>query len=128
MLVVGSAWPGLMLPAGWPRAALAKRHRPAVWLPVTRPCLPRWCPCPDILERCLCAGYVVDSVAGPLADGAEGGTALHLAAAQGCEEVRGGPQLEGRRAEGWRVWLACTQRLPMPCDVACPYPLHTGVS
>ncbi len=30
------------------------------------------------------AGYVADCVAGPLADGTEGGTALHLAAAQGC--------------------------------------------
>lgn len=33
------------------------------------------------------AGYLADSVAGPLADGTEGGTALHLAAAQGCVGV-----------------------------------------
>lgn len=41
-----------------------------------------------IVERLLLAGYVVDSMAGPLADGTEGGTALHLAAAEGHEEVR----------------------------------------
>lgn len=52
---------------------------------------PAWpAPCADILERCLCAGYVVDSMAGPLVDGSEGGTALHLAVAQGCEEVGAG--------------------------------------
>lgn len=45
---------------------------------------------PGIVSRLLLAGYVADSVAGPLADGTEGGTALHLAAAQGCEEVRVG--------------------------------------
>lgn len=41
----------------------------------------------DIVDKCLCAGYVPDSLAGPLADGTEGGTALHLAAAQGWEAV-----------------------------------------
>lgn len=40
-----------------------------------------------IVERLLLAGYVVDSMAGPLADGTEGGTALHLAAAQGHGQV-----------------------------------------
>ena len=50
---------------------------------------PCFIPCPaDIVEKLLLAGYVADSVAGPLADGTEGGTALHLAAAQGWEEVR----------------------------------------
>ena len=39
----------------------------------------------DIVDKLLLAGYVPDCVAGPLADGTEGGTALHLAAAQGCE-------------------------------------------
>jgi hypothetical protein len=37
--------------------------------------------------KLLLAGYVADSMAGPLADGSEGGTPLHLAAAQGCAEV-----------------------------------------
>ena len=44
-------------------------------------------PTPDIVERLLMAGYEVDSMAGPLADGSEGGSALHLAVAQGCSGV-----------------------------------------
>lgn len=100
----------MLMPAWGDRGAASAGCQVLIFLLMF--CLPCFFPCPaDIVEKLLLAGYVADSVAGPLADGTEGGTALHLAAAQGWEEVR------CRHAAC--AWPRLRAALPVLCSLCC---------